>query len=95
MDFIEGLVVTYKMKDVAIKISGNLIMPKNEILTGTVRTDKQKDKYTILLIVRFSLILFMVYFGGSLEAQKKQEILSQLFCMQLWTSKFLLKSVLV
>ena len=72
LDFIEGLLVTYIMKDVVIKISDNLIMPKNSIFTGTVRTDKQKSKYTILLIVLSLLILFMVYFRGSLEALKKQ-----------------------
>ena len=62
MDFIEGLVVMYIMKDVVIKISDNLIMLKSAMFTGTVSNDIQKNKYAIPLIVISLLLLGMVYY---------------------------------
>ena len=58
---IEGLHKKYTINDVMIKISDNLIMLKNEIFTGTVSTDKQKSKYTILGIFLSLLTVDMVY----------------------------------
>jgi len=61
MYFIEGLHKKYTINDVMINISGNLIILKNEIFIGTVSTDKQKSKYTILGILLFLLTVDMVY----------------------------------
>ena len=61
MFFIEGLHKKNTINDVMIKISDNLIMLKNEIFTGTVSTDKQKSKYTILGIFLSLLTVDMVF----------------------------------
>ena len=61
MYFIEGLHKKYIINDVMIKISGNLIILKNEIFIGTVSTDKQKSKYTILGIFLSLLTVDMAY----------------------------------
>jgi hypothetical protein len=61
MYFIEGLHKKNIINDVMIKISDNLIMLKNEIFIGTVSTDKQKSKYTILGIFLSLLTVDMVY----------------------------------
>ena len=60
MYFTEGLHKKNTINDVMIKISDNLIMLKNEIFTGTVSTDKQKTKYTILGILLSLVIVGMV-----------------------------------
>ena len=60
-NFIEGLLIVYIINDVKINISENLIMLKNETFTGMVNMDKQKNKYTIFLIVLSLIILDMVF----------------------------------
>ena len=49
--------MVYIINDVIKNISENLIMLKNEIFSGTVSRDKQKNTYTILLIDLSILIL--------------------------------------
>ena len=61
LDFIEGLLMVYIINDVIKNISENLIMLKNETFTGMVSMDKQKNKYTMFLIVLSLLILDMVF----------------------------------
>ena len=61
LDFIEGLLRVYIINDVIKNISENLIMLKNETFTGMVSMDKQKNKYTMFLIVLSLLILDMVF----------------------------------
>ena len=61
MDFNEGLLMVYIINDVINNISENLIMLKNETFTGKVSMDKQKNKYTMFLIVLSLLILDMVF----------------------------------
>ena len=61
LDFIEGLLMVYIINDVIKNISENLIMLKNETFTGMVNMDKQKNKYTIFLIVLSLIILDMVF----------------------------------
>ena len=61
IDFIEGLLIVYIINDVIKNISENLIMLKNETFTGMVNKDKQKNKYTMFLIVLSLLILDMVF----------------------------------
>ena len=61
MDFIKGLFMVYIISDVIKNISENLIMLKNETFTGKVSMDKQKNKYTMFLIVLSLLILDMVF----------------------------------
>ena len=58
---IEGLHKKYTINDVMINISDNLTTLKNGIFTGTVSTDKQKSKYTILGIFLSLLTVDMVY----------------------------------
>ena len=61
LDFIEGLLMVYIINDVIKNISENLIMLKNETFTGMVSMDKQKNKYTIFLIVLSLFILDIVF----------------------------------
>ena len=61
MDFIEGLLMVYIINDVIKNISENLIILKNETFTGIVSMDKQKNKYTMFLIVLSLFILNMVF----------------------------------
>ena len=61
LDFIKGLLMVYIINDVIKNISENLIMLKNETFTGMVSMDKQKNKYTMFLIVLSLLILDMVF----------------------------------
>ena len=61
MDFNEGLLMVYIINDIIKNISENLIMLKNETFTGMVSMDKQKNKYTMFLIVLSLLILDMVF----------------------------------
>ena len=61
MDFNEGLLMVYIINDVIKNISENLIMLKNETFTGMVSMDKQKNKYTMFLIVLSLFILDMVF----------------------------------
>ena len=61
MDFIEGLLIVYIINDVIKNISENLIMLKNEILTGMVSMDMQKNKNTNFLFFLYLIILDIVY----------------------------------
>jgi len=61
MDLIKGLLMVYIINDVIKNISENLIMLKNETFIGMVSMDKQKNKYTMFLIVLSLLILDMVF----------------------------------
>jgi hypothetical protein len=61
LDFIEGLLMVYIINDVIKNISENLIMLKSETFTGMVSMDKQKNKYTIFLIVLSLITLDMVF----------------------------------
>ena len=61
IDFMEGLLMVYKINDAINNISEILIMLKNETFTGMVSMDKQKNKYTNFLIVLSLLILDMVF----------------------------------
>ena len=61
MIFIEGLLMVYIINDVIKNISENLIMLKSETFTGMVSMDKQKNKYTIMLLVLSLIILDMVF----------------------------------
>ena len=61
MDFIEGLLMVYIINDVINNISENLIMLKNETFTGMVSMDKQKNKYTMFLIVLSLFIIDMEF----------------------------------
>ena len=61
MDFMEGLLMVYIINDAINNISEILIMLKNETFTGMVSMDKQKNKYTIFLIVLSLFILDIVF----------------------------------
>ena len=61
MDFMEGLLMVYIINDAINNISEILIMLKNETFTGMVSMDKQKNKYTMFLIVLSLFILDMVF----------------------------------
>ena len=61
IDFMEGLLMVYIINDAINNISEILIMLKNETFTGMVSMDKQKNKYTMFLIVLSLFILDMVF----------------------------------
>ena len=62
MGLIDGLLSRNIMNEKIIKISDNLIIFKNEMFTGTVISDKQKNTYTILLYKISVFVLNIVYY---------------------------------